>query len=91
MQNLSLVALLDWRYDVTKFPLEEGSESSNSGIYPRKTGLTFKKMSFYVQNRPSRSKIDPPCQFQQFPGKGKFFHFVNFWDVSIRKEQQQPL
>ena len=29
----------------------------------------------------------PPCQFQQFPSRGKFFHFVNFWDISMRKEQ----
>ena len=72
------------------FPQKPGNESSNSAIYPRKTGLTFKKMSFYVQNRSSRPKIDPPCQFQQFPSRGKFFHFVNFWDVSMSKEQQQP-
>ena len=47
-------------------------------------------MSFYVQNRSSRPKIDPPCQFQQFSNIGKIFHFQNFWDVSMRKEQQQP-
>ena len=32
-----------WRYDVTKFPSEEGNESLNPAIYPRKTGLTLKK------------------------------------------------
>ena len=47
-------------------------------------------MSFYVQNRSSRPKIDPPCQFQQFPSIGKIFHFQNFWEVLMRKEQQQP-
>ena len=47
-------------------------------------------MSFYIQNRSSRPKIDPPCQFQQFLSLGKIFHFQNFWDVSMRKEQQQP-
>ena len=47
-------------------------------------------MSFLVQNRSFRPKIDPPpCQFQQFQAEN-FFHFQNFWDVSIRKEQQQP-
>ena len=50
-----------WRYDVTKFPSEEGNESSNSAMYPQKTGL-----------RSSRPKIDPPCQFQQFTSRGKF-------------------
>ena len=34
-------------------------------------------------------KLTPQCQLQQFPGRGKFFHFVNFWDASVRKEQQQ--
>ena len=46
-------------------------------------------MSFYVENRSFRPEIDPSCQFQQFPSRGKLFHFVNFWDVSMRKEQQQ--
>ena len=90
MQNVRLIALLVleiWRH---KFSLKEGNESSDSTIYPRKTGLTLKKTSFYVQNRSSRPKIDPPCQFQQFLSRGKFFHFQNFWDVLMTKEQQQP-
>ena len=63
--------------------------------FPQKKGMShpirlFKKTSFYVQNRSSRLKIDPPCQFQQFLSRGKFFHFQNFWDVSMTKEQQQP-
>ena len=58
---------------------------------PPENGFDFKKTSFYVQNRSSRPKIDPPpCQFQQFSSRGKFFHFQNFWDVSMTKEQQQP-
>ena len=57
----------------------EGNESSNSAIYPRKTGWTFKKKkSFYVQNRSPRPKIDPPCQFQQFSSREKFFSFSKF-------------
>ena len=32
-----------WRYDVRNFPSKEGNESSNSAIYPQKTGLTLKK------------------------------------------------
>ena len=31
-----------WGYDVTKFSSKEGKESSDSTIYPRKTGLTLK-------------------------------------------------
>ena len=34
-------------------------------------------------------KIEIPCQFQQFPSRGKFSHFQNFSVVSMRKEQQQ--
>ena len=71
------------------FPQKKGTSQEIRLFTPRKTGLTLKKMSFYVQNRSSRPKIDPPCQFQQFSSIGKIFHFQNFWDVSMRKEQQQ--
>ena len=30
------------------------------GYLPPENGFNFKKMSFYVQNRSSRPKIDPP-------------------------------
>ena len=48
-------------------------------------------MSFYVQNRSSRLKIDPPsqCQFSNFQAEN-FLHFQNVLDVSMRKEHQQP-
>ena len=32
--------------DVTKYSSKEGNESSDSTIYPRKTGLTLKKTRF---------------------------------------------
>ena len=60
------------------------------GYLPPENGFNLKKMSFYVQNRSSRPKIETPCQFQQFSKRGKFFHFQNFGDVSMTKEQQQP-
>ena len=90
MQNLSLIALLVveiWRH---KISLGRGEWVMKFGYLPPENGFNFKKMSFYVQNRSSRPKIDPPCQFQQFSSIGKIFHFQNFWDVSMRKEQQQP-
>ena len=64
-------------YDVTKFPSEEGNESSDWAIYPWKTGLTFKKMGFYVQNRSSRPKIDPLplVNLSNFQAEEKFFIF----------------
>ena len=54
------------KYDATKFPSKEGNKSSNSAIYPRKTGLTLKKKSFYVQNRSSLPRIDPLVNFSNF-------------------------
>ena len=90
MQNLSLIALLVleiWRH---KISLGRREQVMKFGYLPPENGFNFKKMSFYVQNRSSRPKIDPPCRFQQFSSIGKIFHFQNFWDVSMRKEQQHP-
>ena len=47
-------------------------------------------MSFYVQNRSSRLKIDPHVNFSNFQAEENFFHFQNFLDISTRKEQQEP-
>ena len=91
MQNLRLIALLVWRYDVTKVPSKEENKSSDSAIYPWKTSLTLKKMSFYVQNRSSRPKIDPPCQFQQFSSRGKFFHFQFLGCLDDKRAAATPL
>ena len=71
------------------FPQKKGM-SHPIRLFTRENGFNFKETSFYVQNRSSRPKIDPPCQFQQFSSRGKFFHFQNFWDVSMTKERQQP-
>ena len=49
--KLSPVALLVFEIYVTKFPSEKGNRSSNSAIYPPENGLSFKKISVYVQNR----------------------------------------
>ena len=56
---------------------------------PPENGFNFKKTSFYVQNRSSRPKIDPHVNFNNFQEE-EIFHFQNFWDVSMTKEQQQP-
>ena len=80
IQNLRLLALLVleiWRH---KISLRSRNNSSDLAIYPRKTGLTFKN-EFYVQNRSSRPKIDPPphINFSNFQAEEHFFHFQNFW------------
>ena len=71
------------------FPQKKG-QVIRFDYLPPGNGFNFKITSFYVQNRSSRPKIDPPCKFQQFSSRGKFFHFQNFWDVLMMKEQQQP-
>ena len=90
--KLSLVALLVleiWRH---KISLKRKERVIKFGYLSPENGFNFKKNEFFM----SRIVIldpkltGPPCQFQQFPSRGKLFHFVNFWDLSMRKEQQQP-
>ena len=89
MQNLSPVALLVFEIYVTKFPSEEGNESSNSAIYPRKIGLALKKLVFMSRIVLLDPKLTP-MSISAISKLRKIFHFVNFWDVLMRKEQQQP-
>ena len=62
--------------DITSqnFPRKKGT-SHQIRLLPPENGFNLEKknMSFYVQNRSFRPKIDPSCQFQQFPSGGKFF------------------
>ena len=90
IQNLRLIALLVLEIRRHKISIGRREQVIKFGYLPLETGLTLKKKSFYVQDRSSRPKIDPPSQFQQFSRRGKCFHFQNFWDVLMRKEQQQP-
>ena len=55
---------------------------------PRKEGLTFKKwisMSRIVLLDPKLTPMSISASFKQ----RKTFYFQNFWDISMRKEQQQ--
>ena len=45
---------------------------------PQENRFNFKKTSFYVQNRSSRPKIDPPCQFSTIFKQRKIFSFSKF-------------
>ena len=87
MQNVRLIAFLVLEIWSHKISLgRTGNKSLNSPIYPRKTGLTFKKMDFYVQNRSSRPKIDPPpMSISAIFKQRKNFSFSKFLDVSMRK------
>ena len=59
------------------FPRKKGT-SHEIRLFTPENGFNFKTMSFYVQNRSFRPKIDPLCQFKQFSSIGKIFHFQNF-------------
>ena len=60
MQNLSLIALLVLEIWCHKISLGRREQVMKFGYLPPENELNFKKMSFYVQNRSSRPKIDPP-------------------------------
>ena len=63
-------------YDVTNIPLSRSERVIEFRYLSPENGSKFKKkMSFYVQNRFSRPRIDLPSKFQQFPSRGKLFHF----------------
>ena len=66
------------------FPWKKGT-SHKIRLFIQKTGLTLKKMSFYVQSRSSRPKIDPPCQFQSNFQAEKSFSFSKFLGRLDRK------
>ena len=68
------------------FPQKKGT-SHQIRLLPPEKGFNFKKKWILC---PESFFSTPPCQFQQFSSRGKIFHFQNFCDVSMRKEQQQP-
>ena len=76
--NLRLIALLVLEIWRTKISLRRREQVIKFGYLPPENGFNFKKMSFHVQNRSFRPKIDPPCQFQQFSSRGNFFIFTIF-------------
>ena len=66
MQNLSLIALLVLEIRRHKISLGRRERVMKFGYLPPENGFNFKKMSFYVQNRSSRPKIDPHVNFSNF-------------------------
>ena len=53
------------------------------------TSFTLKKWLFVSRIVLLYPKLSP-CQCQKYSSWGKFFHFQSFWNVSMRKERQQP-
>ena len=78
MQNLRLIALLVleiWRHKVSLGKREQVIEF---GYLPPENGFNFLKMSFYVQNRFSRPKIDHPMSISAIFKHRKIFSFSKF-------------
>ena len=60
------------------FSSKEGNESSNSTIYPRKTGLTLKKRAFMSRIVLLDPKLTPHVNFNNFQAEENFFIFKIF-------------
>ena len=61
------------------FPRKKGTSPIKFGYSPPEKGFNFKKMSFYVQNRSSRPKSEPPhVNFSNFQAEENFFIFKIF-------------
>ena len=73
MQNLSLAALLVLEISRHKISLERRERVIKFGYLSLENKFNL-KMSFYVQNRSSRPKIDPPSvNFSNFQVEENFF------------------
>ena len=89
--KLSPVALLVFRYMSQNFPRKKGASHEIRLFTPRKMYLALKIlvfMSIIVFLDPKLTL--PPMSISAISKWRKFFHFVNFWDLLMRKEQQQP-
>ena len=75
MQNLSLSSSSS-----TKFPTEEGDESSNSkfGCLPPENGFNLKKMSFMSRVVILHPKLTPHVNFSNFQAEENFLIFKIF-------------
>ena len=95
VQNLRLIAPLVleiWRH---KISLGRRERVIRFGYLPLENGKTFKKMGFYVQNRSSRPKTDPPpprhVSFSNFQAEEKVFIFKIFGTSRWEKGSSNPL
>ena len=88
MQNLSLIALLvlEIRH---KISLGRRERVMKFGYLPPENGFNFKKWVLCPESFFSTQNW-PPMSISAIFKHRKIFHFQNFWDVSMRKEQQQP-
>ena len=81
MQNLRLIALLVLEISRHKISLGRRERVIKFGYLPPENEFNVSKMGFYVQNRSSRPKIDPPppnVNFSNFQAEENF-SFSKFW------------
>ena len=93
MQNLSPVALLVFEICQSQnFPWKKGT-SHQIRLFTPENGLSLKKIVFMSRIVLLDPKLPPPpplhVNFSNFQVEENF-SFCKFWDLSMRKEQQQP-
>ena len=60
------------------FPKKKREQVIRFDYLPPENGFNFKETSFYVQNRSSRPKIDPPMSISTIFKQRKIFSFSKF-------------
>ena len=90
MQNLSVVAFLFleiWRRKITLWRRERVIKF---GYLPPENEFNFRKSEFLCPESFFSTQNWLPLSISAIVKQRKIFHFQNFRDVSMRKEQQQP-
>ena len=91
MQHLRLIALLVleiWRHKIFLWRRERVIQF---GYLLPENGFNFKKVTFYVQIRSFRPKIDPQVNFSNFQAEENFFIFKIFGTSRWQKSSSNPL
>ena len=92
MQNLRLIAFLVLEIWHHKIFLKRRERVIRFYYLPPENEFNFKKASFYVQNRSSRPKIDPPMSISTIFKQRKIFSFSKFLGcLNDEREAASPL
>ena len=90
MQNLSPVAFLFLEIQRHKVSRWKREWVIKFGYLPPENGSNFKNNEFLCPKSIFWTLNWPPTWISAIFKQRKIFHFQSFWDVSMRKEQQQP-
>ena len=90
MQNLRLIALLVLEIWCHKIFLKRRERVIRFDYLPPENGFNFKKNEFLCPESFFSTQNWPPCQFQQFSSRGKFFIFKIFGMSRWKKSSSNP-